>query len=118
MADDTYFVIAQGVTISPEYYTTLINWISFSWVTPLAQRGIGRKLNEDDVYALSETNKSKALFAKWVTIDNVSEAHHDGIVKGQANRMSLLRRMWEANSSDIMYVPVTIGDIDQGVRSS
>jgi hypothetical protein len=33
-----YFGMLQGKSVSPEDYTTLWGWITFSWVWPLVER--------------------------------------------------------------------------------
>ncbi|KAH7910089.1 hypothetical protein BJ138DRAFT_1193608, partial [Hygrophoropsis aurantiaca] len=75
-----------GVTVAPEDYTTLWGWITFKWVYPLIKRGNSTTLNENDIWNLSPTIQSRPLFTKFSTIV----------------RSSLLRRLWAANSLDIM----------------
>ncbi|KAH7904349.1 ABC transporter type 1, transmembrane domain-containing protein [Hygrophoropsis aurantiaca] len=75
-----------GVTVAPEDYTTLWGWITFKWVYPLIKRGNSTTLNENDIWNLSPTIQSRPLFTKFNTIV----------------RSSLLRRLWAANSLDIM----------------
>ncbi|KAH7927030.1 hypothetical protein BV22DRAFT_1032254 [Leucogyrophana mollusca] len=75
-----------GVTVAPEDYTSLWGWATFTWVYPLIKRGYSTTMNEDDVWNLSPTIQSRALFTKFSTIV----------------RSSLLRRLWAANSLDIM----------------
>jgi hypothetical protein len=75
-----------GKSISPEDYTTLWGWLSFSWVTPLVTAGTSATLNEDDVWGLSPTFQSAAIFRKFASIQ----------------RQTLLRRIWAANSLDFI----------------
>jgi hypothetical protein len=75
-----------GFSISPENYTSLWGWITFSWVYPLVQRGRYVTLHEPDVWSLSPTMQSRPLFAKFSSI----------------HRSSLLRRIWAANSLDLI----------------
>ncbi|KAG2143718.1 hypothetical protein DEU56DRAFT_792331 [Suillus clintonianus] len=82
---------------SPEDYATMWEWIMFSWVYPLITRGSNMTMNEDDVWNLSPTQQSRPVFIKFSTII----------------RSSLLRRLWAANSKDLLldfcltYVSVT-----------
>lgn len=75
-----------GKSVSPEDYTSLWGWLSFGWVSPLVARGTSVTLHEPDVWALSPALQSRALFAKF----------------SQTRRATLLRRIWAANSLDIM----------------
>ncbi|CAG8744004.1 1956_t:CDS:2, partial [Acaulospora colombiana] len=85
-----------GKTVSPEDYTRLWKWITFSWVRPLVKRGTGRTMSESDVWALSPTLQSKPLFMKFSTF----------LPKGPSpitkKRISLLKRLWKANSLDLI----------------
>lgn len=71
---------------SPEDYATMWEWITFSWVYPLIIRGSNMTMNEDDVWKLSPTQQSRPVFIKFSTII----------------RSSLLRRLWAANSKDLI----------------
>jgi hypothetical protein len=75
-----------GKSVSPEDYTTLWGWLSFSWVTPLVDAGTSATLDEKDVWNLSPTMQSKAIFSKFAII----------------KRKTLLRRLWAANSLDVI----------------
>ncbi|KDR78080.1 hypothetical protein GALMADRAFT_224469 [Galerina marginata CBS 339.88] len=75
-----------GQSISPEDYTSLWGWITFRWVYPLVQRGTYATLNEQDVWNLSPTMQSRPVFVKFSSI----------------YRSTLLRRIWAANSLDLM----------------
>ncbi|KAG1750553.1 uncharacterized protein EDB91DRAFT_1108133 [Suillus paluster] len=85
------------VKYSPEDYATMWEWITFSWVYPLIRRGSNMTMNEDDVWDLSPTQQSRPVFIKFSAII----------------RSSLLRRLWAANSMDLImdfcltYVSVT-----------
>ncbi|KAF8153792.1 multidrug resistance-associated ABC transporter [Crassisporium funariophilum] len=74
-----------GHSVSPEDYTPLWRWITFTWVHPLVQRGRYTTLNEQDVWNLSPTMQSRPVFVKFSSII----------------RSSLLRRLWTANSLDL-----------------
>ncbi|KAH9943429.1 multidrug resistance-associated ABC transporter [Epithele typhae] len=54
-----------GKTVSPEDYTSVWGWLSFTWVMPLLERGTYSTLNEEDVWALSPTMQARPLYAKW-----------------------------------------------------
>lgn len=71
---------------SPEDYATMWEWITFSWVYPLITRGSNMTMGEDDVWKLSPTQQSRPVFIKFSTII----------------RSSLLRRLWAANSQDLL----------------
>ncbi|TFK37295.1 multidrug resistance-associated ABC transporter [Crucibulum laeve] len=75
-----------GKTVSLEDYTSLWGWISFNWVRPLVQSGRNTTLNEDDVPNLSPTMQSRPVFIKFSSI----------------YRSTLLRKLWAANSLDLL----------------
>ncbi|KAF8580919.1 multidrug resistance-associated ABC transporter [Ramaria rubella] len=50
-------------TPSPEDYTTLAGWMSFHWVRPLIVVGSSKKLNDEDVWDISPTLKTRSTFA-------------------------------------------------------
>ncbi|THU84317.1 multidrug resistance-associated ABC transporter [Dendrothele bispora CBS 962.96] len=75
-----------GKSISPEDYTSLWAWTSFSWVYPLVQSGRNVTLNEKDVWGLSPTLRSRPVFIKFSNIRGVK----------------LLKRLWLANSFDLL----------------
>ncbi|KAJ1301354.1 hypothetical protein OPQ81_003753 [Rhizoctonia solani] len=57
-----------GSSISPEDFTTVWGWFTFTWVGPLLQRGSTKTLNESDVWRLSSTLRSKPLFTAFSSI--------------------------------------------------
>ncbi|KAJ3509036.1 hypothetical protein NMY22_g16428 [Coprinellus aureogranulatus] len=75
-----------GKTISPDDYTSLFGWVTFSWVYPLVKKGRDTTLNEDDVWNISFTIRSKPLFTKF----------------NETKRPSLLKQLWLANSLDVI----------------
>ncbi|KAF7298743.1 ATP-dependent bile acid permease [Mycena indigotica] len=75
-----------GKTVSPEDYTTISQWMTFSWVYPLVKKGTHNTLNEIDVWNMSPTMQSLPVFVKFQTI----------------YRSTLLRRVIAANSFDII----------------
>ncbi|KAI0696160.1 multidrug resistance-associated ABC transporter [Cytidiella melzeri] len=75
-----------GKSVSPEDYTSLWGWVSFHWVKPLITRGTNTTLQEADVWNLSPTMQSRAVYIKFCTI----------------KRATLLRRLWAANSLDLI----------------
>lgn len=75
-----------GNTISPEDYCTLWQWISFHWVVPLMEKGAKITLKEDDVWRLSPTNRTRPLF----------------LLFNRNKSMGLLRKIWAANSMDLI----------------
>ncbi|KDQ16443.1 hypothetical protein BOTBODRAFT_186497 [Botryobasidium botryosum FD-172 SS1] len=77
-----------GTEISPEDYTTLWGWITFSWIEPLIARGTKSTLNEADVWSLSPTLQSKLVFTKF----------NESKFKGG----SLIRWIFFCNSLDII----------------
>ncbi|OJA13396.1 hypothetical protein AZE42_08993 [Rhizopogon vesiculosus] len=74
------------VKYSPEDYVTMWEWITFSWVYPLIKRGSVMTMNEDDVWDLSLNQQSRPVFTRFSDII----------------RSSLLRRLWAANSMDLI----------------
>ncbi|KAG6334904.1 hypothetical protein ID866_4185 [Astraeus odoratus] len=75
------------VKYSPEDYTTIFEWITFSWVYPLIKRGTNTSMNEEDVWDLSPTMQSRPLFAKFSTVEHPS----------------LVRRIFVVNSMDMIF---------------
>lgn len=75
-----------GKSVSPEDYTTLWGWVTFSWIWPLIRRGTNTTLNEEDVWTLSPTLQSRSVFLKF----------------SNTKRATLFRRLWAANSLDLM----------------
>ncbi|EJD46367.1 P-loop containing nucleoside triphosphate hydrolase protein [Auricularia subglabra TFB-10046 SS5] len=57
-----------GVSVSPEDYTTLWSWLTFSWVYPIIAKRTNNKLNEDDVWGMSSTLRAKTSFLKFKTV--------------------------------------------------
>ncbi|KAJ7134728.1 hypothetical protein C8R44DRAFT_610315 [Mycena epipterygia] len=74
-----------GCTVSPEDYTSLFSWITFSWVYPLIRR-YTHHTRRKDVWFLSPTIQSKPIFIKFQNLQSAT----------------LLRRIWDANSLDIL----------------
>ncbi|KAI0357033.1 multidrug resistance-associated ABC transporter [Trametes cingulata] len=74
-----------GKSVSPEDYTTVWGWASFRWVIPLLDYGTYNTLNETDVWALSPTMQARPLHIKF--------ARSTG---------KLLKRLWAANSLDLI----------------
>ncbi|KAF8717299.1 P-loop containing nucleoside triphosphate hydrolase protein, partial [Rhizoctonia solani] len=57
-----------GSSISPEDFTTVWGWFTFTWVGPLLKRGSAKTLDESDVWKLSSTLRSKPLFTAFSSI--------------------------------------------------
>ncbi|CUA69534.1 ATP-dependent bile acid permease [Saccharomyces cerevisiae S288c] [Rhizoctonia solani] len=57
-----------GSSISPEDFTTVWGWFTFTWVGPLLKRGSAKTLDESDVWQLSSTLRSKPLFTAFSSI--------------------------------------------------
>ncbi|KAF7297333.1 ABC bile acid [Mycena indigotica] len=74
-----------GRSISPEDYTSLWRWVTFSWIYPIIQRGLRVTINESDVWNLSPTFSSHPLFLAFSALP----------------QKSLLGRLWAANSFDM-----------------
>ncbi|KAF9533294.1 hypothetical protein CPB83DRAFT_880389 [Crepidotus variabilis] len=75
-----------GQTVSAEDYTSLWGWITFSWIYPLIRRGRYSTLNEDDVWDLSPTSRSRLIFTKFSSL----------------RCQTLLQRLWLSNSRDLI----------------
>ncbi|KAJ7590252.1 multidrug resistance-associated ABC transporter [Mycena floridula] len=75
-----------GHNVSPEDYTTLWQWIIFSWIYPLIEKGRDKTLGDKDIWPLSITMQSHIIFVKFISI------YHS----------SLLHWIWRANSLDII----------------
>ncbi|KZS94266.1 hypothetical protein SISNIDRAFT_454002 [Sistotremastrum niveocremeum HHB9708] len=75
-----------GYQITPEDYSKLGRWITFSWVYPLIKRGTNTTLNEPDVWALSPTMEARPIFQRFSAIV----------------ASTLLGRLWLAGSLDII----------------
>ncbi|KAF7342473.1 ABC bile acid [Mycena venus] len=75
-----------GVTVSPEDYTPLWQWISFSWIYPLIKKGTTNTLADKDVFELSPNLQSRPVFIKFSSLQ----------------LPTLLQKLWVANSLDII----------------
>ncbi|KAF7360602.1 hypothetical protein MVEN_00791700 [Mycena venus] len=75
-----------GSSVSPEDYTVLWRWVTFTWVYPLVKRGRNATLNEKDIWNLSPNIQSRPIFIKFSTLP----------------QKSLLVKIWAANSFDII----------------
>ncbi|KAJ7222262.1 hypothetical protein GGX14DRAFT_694507 [Mycena pura] len=75
-----------GSNVSPEDYTTLWGWVTFTWVYPLVKRGRSTTLNEKDVWDMSPNIASRPIFIKFSTLP----------------QKTLLKKLWAANSFDII----------------
>ncbi|KAF8211386.1 multidrug resistance-associated ABC transporter [Mycena galopus ATCC 62051] len=71
---------------TPEDYTSLFGWMTFSWVFPLIRRGKNNSLAEKDVWNLSPTMRARPVFHKFTLL----------------KRTTLLRSLLVANSSDLL----------------
>ncbi|KAJ7035492.1 hypothetical protein C8F04DRAFT_1221175 [Mycena alexandri] len=76
-----------GHSVSPEDYTRLWGWIVFTWVYPLIKRGRAKTLNDSDVWHLSPTMQSRAVFLKF---------------QGTMHSATLLRHLVASNSFDMI----------------
>ena len=61
-------------------------WVSFHWIKPLITLGTNTTLQESDVWNLSATMQARPVYMKFCTI----------------KRATLLRRLWAANSLDLI----------------
>ncbi|KAJ6516119.1 hypothetical protein C8R45DRAFT_1087239 [Mycena sanguinolenta] len=77
---------ANALEPSPEDYTSLFGWLTFSWVLPLIRRGVNNSLTEKDVWNLSPTMQARPVFHKFTRL----------------RRATLLRSLLVANSSDLI----------------
>ncbi|EKM76533.1 hypothetical protein AGABI1DRAFT_122491 [Agaricus bisporus var. burnettii JB137-S8] len=75
-----------GRTETREDYATLMEWVTFSWIYPLVRKGRNATLDEKDVWNLSPSLQSRPVFLKF----------------SQMQRPTLLRRLWAANSLDLI----------------
>ncbi|KAF7340568.1 ABC bile acid [Mycena sanguinolenta] len=75
-----------GVTVTPEDYTPLWKWISFSWIYPLIKKGTYTTLNDKDVFNLSPNIQSRPVFIKFSSL----------------SKPTLIQKLWVANSLDII----------------
>ncbi|KAJ7045901.1 hypothetical protein C8F04DRAFT_452844 [Mycena alexandri] len=76
-----------GQSVSPEDYTRLWQWITFSWVFPLVKRGTANTLHEKDVWGLSPTMQARPVFLQF----------HKNL-----HSVTLFRHLLATNSLDIM----------------
>ncbi|GJJ10347.1 hypothetical protein Clacol_004573 [Clathrus columnatus] len=76
----------QGTEVSPEDYAPLWKWITFEWILPLIRKGTHETLNEPDIWNLSPTMQSKAVYEKFISL----------------KRRTLLRRIFASNSLDLI----------------
>ncbi|KAJ7679731.1 multidrug resistance-associated ABC transporter [Mycena rosella] len=78
-------VVQIGLTVSPEDYTPLWQWISFSWIYPLIKKGTNTTLSDKDVWQLSPNLQSRPVFIKFSSLQ----------------MPTLIQKLWAANSLDI-----------------
>ncbi|KAJ7742770.1 hypothetical protein B0H16DRAFT_1423196 [Mycena metata] len=76
-----------GHSVSPEDYTKLLGWLTFSWVYPLVKLGKVKTLNDNDIWRLSPTMQSRAVFLKF---------------RGTMRSATLLRHLVASNSFDMI----------------
>ncbi|KAJ7751710.1 hypothetical protein B0H16DRAFT_824510 [Mycena metata] len=76
-----------GHSVSPEDYTKLLGWLTFSWVYPLVKLGKVKTLNDNDIWRLSPTLQSRAVFLKF---------------RGTMCSTTLLRHLVASNSFDMI----------------
>jgi hypothetical protein len=100
-------IIASDVKrISPEDYTTLWNWITFAWLTPVTQQPNLAK--EKDIWSLSPVMSTEAVYAKFketgreVYIDIDIKGKGKGEAKIQITPSQFVWHWWRANSLDIL----------------
>ena len=55
----------QGVNVTPEDYTSLWGWMHFGWVYPIIEKGSNRPLDDTDIWDISPTITTKAVFLKF-----------------------------------------------------
>ncbi|KAG6334903.1 hypothetical protein ID866_4184 [Astraeus odoratus] len=75
------------VNRSPEDYASIFEWATYSWVYPLIKRGAMTEISEGDVWDLSPTMHSRAVFSKFSAIE----------------QSTLFRRLVVANSHDLIF---------------
>lgn len=88
---------AIGTTISPEDYTTLWNWITFSWMTPLTRKESLYK--EEDVWNLTPTMASLALYTKYKDVGKRYKTSD-----GKLTSWSFFKHWWACNSLDMILL--------------
>ncbi|QRV95975.1 ABC transporter [Ceratobasidium sp. AG-Ba] len=76
---------AEGRHPALEDYCTLLEWMTFSWVSPMISIGANKALEESDVWQLSREMRTKVLMRQFL----------------QLKRPSLLRRLLVANGRDM-----------------
>ncbi|QRW10315.1 ABC transporter [Ceratobasidium sp. AG-Ba] len=76
---------AEGRHPALEDYCTLLEWMTFSWVSPMISIGANKALEERDVWQLSREMRTKVLMRQFL----------------QLKRPSLLRRLLVANGRDM-----------------
>ncbi|KAG8730641.1 hypothetical protein FRC11_006220, partial [Ceratobasidium sp. 423] len=78
-------VDAEGRLPALEDHCTLLQWITFSWVSPLVALGSRQPLGEKDMWQLSRFMRTRVLMKQF----------------SQLKRSSLLRRILAANARDL-----------------
>ncbi|KAG8716744.1 hypothetical protein FRC09_015283 [Ceratobasidium sp. 395] len=78
-------VDAEGRLPALEDYCTLLEWITFSWVSPLIAIGATQALEEKDVWKLSREMRTRVLMRQFLNL----------------KRSTLLRRLVAANARDL-----------------
>ncbi|KAG8689189.1 hypothetical protein FRC11_003875, partial [Ceratobasidium sp. 423] len=85
-----------GSSISPEDFTTVWGWFTFTWVGPLLKRGSAKTLNESDVWRLSSTLRSKPLFTAFSSIKSPTLPE-----SSWGSTWTLTKHLLRANSRDL-----------------
>ncbi|CAE6458080.1 unnamed protein product, partial [Rhizoctonia solani] len=85
-----------GSSISPEDFTTVWGWFTFTWVGPLLQRGSAKTLNESDVWKLSSTLRSKPLYTAFESIKSSKLP-----ASSWGSTWTLTKHLLRANSRDL-----------------
>ena len=56
------------MNVSPEDYTSLWQWLNFGWIYPVIAKGSSKVLADTDVWDMSPTITTKAVFLKFTQL--------------------------------------------------
>ncbi|KAG8739619.1 hypothetical protein FRC10_005390 [Ceratobasidium sp. 414] len=95
-------VDAEGRLPALEDFCTLLEWMTFSWVSPLISIGATKALEEKDVWQLSREMRTRVLMRQFLQLKCVSRPEKMEKADNVGDRRSsLLRRLLAANARDM-----------------
>ena len=66
---------------TPEERATLWEWLTFSWLSPVLTEGAKKPLQNEDVYGLSDYDKSETLMGRWKPVWQRVRLHNNPSIR-------------------------------------